>query len=256
MDARKEGVFIELLIKIKNGLFSTSRPWDKYHHEEAFWVKQILKLTDWYNGKLKEHYGTPSPFVEEKLCVSTLEHSAILTWFNLHQKPKYSIDLQLSPNAFFGMKVLDVGAGPMPSAEVFDDCELYCLDPLFPCYLKAGYPLHYYKNHTRFVYGYSEAIPLPDDFVDAVISVNAIDHVDDFYLTAREIQRVLKPNGMIRMHVHYHQKTKAEPLELNDEMMREAFKWCKDFKKISETNKKFGSGANAGESFNLWSNFC
>lgn len=249
------GVSKDLLLKIKNGLTSTSRPLNKYHHEEAFWVKQIISFTDWYNGNLKEHYGTSAPTNDQKIHAPTLQHSAILTWFNVHQKPKYAADLQLSYEAFTGMKVLDVGAGPMPSAEVFENCELYCLDPLIPYYLKAGYPLHYYRKNIRFVHGYSEAMPLQDHFFDAVISVNAIDHVDDFFLTAREIQRVLKPNGMIRMHVHYHPKTKTEPLELNDEIIQEAFNWCKDFKKICETNKKFGSDANAGESFNLWSNF-
>lgn len=234
---------------------SSGKPRNKYDAEEAFWIRQVSTFVEWYRGNLGEHYGTSPPTDKQKIHVATIEHSAILTWFSLHQKPKYAADLRLSSEAFAGMKVLDVGAGPMPSAEVFEKCELYCIDPLLPYYLKAGYPLHYYRKNIRFVHGYSEAMPLQDQFFDAVISVNAIDHVDNFYLTAREIQRVLKPYGLIRMHVHYHPKTKTEPLELNDEMMREAFGWCKNFKKIYKTEKKFGSSASPGESFNLWSNF-
>ena len=35
-------------------------------------------------------------------------------------------------------------------------------------------------------------MPFEDGFFDAVISVNAIDHVNDFAETAKEIKRVLK----------------------------------------------------------------
>ena len=236
--------------------FSSARPaMNKYDAEESFWIKQVGKLVAWYNGALTEHYQTPSPTDGQKIRCRTVEHSAILTWFELHQKPKYAADLRLPSDAFSGMRILDVGSGPMPSAEVFAGCELYCLDPLIPNYLRAGYPLHCYRPDTRFVCGYSESMPFNDGFFDAVISMNAIDHVDDVYLTAREIQRVLKPGGSLRIHAHYHHATPTEPLELNDSVMREAFGWCPHFKKIHETDKKVGSIALPGESYALWTNF-
>lgn len=230
---------------------------DKYKEEREFWINLISNLILWYNGDIKERHQTSSPTNDQKIQCHTIEHSAILTWFELHQKPKYAVDLQMTSDilVFRGMKVLDVGSGPMPSAEVFEDCELYCLDPLLPDYIRAGYPLHYYRENTRFVHGYAENMFFKDDFFDAVISVNAIDHVDDIYLTAKEIGRVLKPNGMIRMHVHYHKKTIAEPLELNDRVMQKAFSWCTGFKKICEMDKKMGASASPGESYTLWSNF-
>lgn len=70
------------------------------------------------------------------------------------------------------MKLLDIGSGPMPSATCFKDCQLYCLEPLLPKYLEAGFPLHYYKNF-KFIHGVSENIPIEDNFFDAVISVQA-----------------------------------------------------------------------------------
>lgn len=228
---------------------------DKYKEEEEFWINEISNLILWYNGNIKEHYQTASPTNDQKIQCHTIEHSAILTWFELHQKPKYAVDLQLPLDVFRGMKLLDVGSGPMPSAEVFEDCKLYCLDPLIPNYIRAGYPLHYYRENTRFVYAYAENMPFKNDFFDAVIAVNAIDHVDDIYLTAKEIGRVLKPNGMLRMHMHYHKKTTIEPLALNDDIILKAFSWCDGFNKISELMQKKGSVAGAGESFVLWSNF-
>lgn len=239
---------------IKRLLGNSKQP-DKNKAEEGFWIEMIRTFVLWYNGEIKECFQTPSPTNDQKIRCHTIEHGAILTWFELHQKPKYAVDLQLPLDTFRAMRVLDVGSGPMPSAEIFEDCELYCLDPLIPNYIKAGYPLHCYRESTKFVYGYSENVPFEENFFDAVISVNAIDHVDDIFLTAEEIGRILKPNGKIRMHVHYHKKTITEPLELNDEVMRKAFGWCSGFRKINETDKKMGASALPGESYALWSNF-
>ena len=230
-------------------------PLTKYQAEEKFWRIFLERLVCWYEGKNPVYYNTPAPTLAQKCKAQTVAHSAILTWFELHQKPKYKADLQLAVDTFAGMKLLDIGAGPMPSAEVFVDCELYCLDPLFPAYLAAGYPLHYYHKSTRFVQGQAEALPLADHFFDAVISVNAIDHVDDISQTAQEIRRVLKVGGRLRLHVHYHRPTPTEPLALDDHIMRKLFAWCDGFRKIESSDHKFSAQASAGESYNLWSNF-
>ena len=236
-------------------LLKKKDPTCKYEDEAKFWSREIAQYIEWYTGRLKERYQTLAPSEEQKVHCHTIEQSALLTWFELHQKPKYIHDLHLPTDAFKRMRLLDVGAGPTPSAEVFIECELYCLDPLLPSYIRSGYPLHCYRDKTRFVYGYSENMPFEDDFFDAVISMNAIDHVDDIYLTATEMGRVLKPNGLLRLHVHYHKETPTEPLELNDKIMRKAFSWCDNFKKIRETDKKLGSTALPGDSYALWSNF-
>jgi len=226
----------------------------KYQEEVAFWRSQIAEYLPWYHAEMPERWGTASPRAEEKIIVHSEAHSALLTWLKKHQQQKYLYDLQLHTNTFSGERLLDVGAGPLPSATVFAGAELYCLDPLYPQYLESGYPLHYYPN-VRFVHAYAEAMPIEDHFFDAVISVNAIDHVDDFFRTAQEIKRVLKPAGRLRMHVHYHQKTITEPIELNDAIMQAAYGWCEGFCKIDESQSKMDWTLPAGESYALWSNF-
>ena len=226
----------------------------KYERETDFWKNEINNYVRWYQGELKTHYSTPSPQEEKKVKVHNISHSAVLTWLKLHQEVKYIEDLQLEKTAFSGMRVLDVGSGPFPSAMVFEGCKLYCLDPLLPQYIKAGFPLHYYEG-VKFVYGFSENIPVENNFFDAVISVNSIDHVDNIYKTSLAIKRVLKPGGKIRIHAHYHKKTATEPLELSDNVMSKAFNWCDGFKKIRESREKKGSVAGADEVFALWSNF-
>ena len=112
---------------------------------------------------MKELYGHPSP-IHNKINEATPEISAILTFFETHQKPKYLKDLMLNENDFIGMKVLDIGSGPFPSSLCFSGCEVYSLDPLFDRYISAGFPIHCYESRARFVQAKAEAIPIKDAF--------------------------------------------------------------------------------------------
>ncbi len=243
-----KSAYKRVIPQLKNG-----EALNKNEAELKFWRKTILDLISWYNGE-KELYGTPCPDAIEKIKGNPIAHNAILTWHKIHQESKYLADLDLRQNVFAGMKLLDIGAGPIPSATVFEGATLYSLDHLMGNYLEIGYPVHYY-NHSFFVHAKSEALPFEDNFIDAVISVNAIDHVDDFWATSKEIQRVLRPDGLFRMHVHYHTKTVCEPIELNDEVFESAYQWLSGLYKVSESDTKFGSRAKEGEKYAVWSNF-
>lgn len=227
---------------------------EKYAGEINFWKITLKEYIRWYKGEI-ELYKEKAPRQSQKIKGYTLQDSAILTWGKLHQEKKYLQDLQLDPITFRHKKVLDIGSGPHPSAICFKDAELYCLDPLLPKYLEIGFPIHYYKN-VKFICGKSENILFPDNYFDAVISVNAIDHVDDIKKTAKEIHRVLKKGGKLRMHIHYHKKTQAEPIELNDAKVSKLFGWCKGFHKINESKSKRGFDlTDEFEKYTLWSNF-
>lgn len=226
---------------------------DKEFAEIKFWRKQVGVYVKWYKGEIPELYGHPAP--PEKIKAATTELSALLTFFEVHQKYKYKNDLILNEDEFRGMKVLDVGSGPFPSALCFKDCDVYSLDPLMDSYIAAGYPLHCYESRARFVHAAAENMPFENHFFDAVISVNAIDHVNDFAKTAIEIKRVLKPGGRFRMHVHYHPRTKAEPLELNDDIFLRHYGWVKNIKKINVSKIKTGHAIKDDrESYVVWGN--
>lgn len=230
----------------------------KYEEEIHFWRTMYERFQLWYDGKLEPLYGEMAPKENQKVkkYVKEKGYNALLTWLNIHQAPKYLEDLQLDKNVFSGQKLLDIGSGPYPSAIIYNDCEIYCLDPLLPLYMESGYPIHIYPPRIKYTFGFSENMPFEDSYFDAVISVNAIDHVDDFETTVKEIQRVIKPGGKMRFHIHYHKKTKSEPIELNDERVAKAFNWDSNFKKINESQFKRGNQINVGgDSFTLWSNF-
>jgi ubiquinone/menaquinone biosynthesis C-methylase UbiE len=223
--------------------------------ELEFWKNSIALYIKWYLGEIDELYGETHPSAAQKIKGFNLTDSAILTWGKIHQEAKYLQDLALPRESFSGMRLLDIGSGPIPSARAFDNCALYCLDPLLPSYLAIGFPIHYYER-VKFVHACSEDIPFPNNYFDAIISVNALDHVDNFEKTTLEIRRVLKPGGKIRFHLHYHAPTKLEPIELSDSKIIDSFGWCPNFKKISESKKKHGTELQQGEGiYTLWSNF-
>ncbi|MFC1896189.1 class I SAM-dependent methyltransferase [Thermodesulfobacteriota bacterium] len=226
----------------------------KHKNELAFWKKELLKYIKWYNGQLKVLYSTPCPTEHEKVQAPNVKDSSMLTWHKLHQEAKYLKDLELDHFSFKGTSVLDIGSGPIPSATCFMECELYCLDPMLPEYLRVGFPVHYYDN-VRFVHGYAEDIPLEDGSMGAVISVNAMDHVDDFAKTAREIRRVLKPGGLLRMHIHYHAPTRCEPIQINDDVFADHFGWCPNLRRVRIAQASYSARVSDGDAFALWSNF-
>ncbi len=132
------------------------------------------------------------------------------------------------------MKLLDIGSSAVPSALCFKDCDVFCLEPLLPELLKIGYPFWYYYKRARFIYAFAEEMPFPDSFFDAIIAVNSLDHVDDFYRCSAEIRRVSKPDVKLRFHLHYHKATSTEPLELSDAIVAQAFSWCAGFHKVEQ----------------------
>src|SRR5439155_19823152 len=92
-------------------------------------------------------------------------------------------------------------------------------------YRAIGFPLDEYRDGERlhWVQASAERIPLPDDFVDAVISVNAIDHFDDLDAVATELARVMRDGAVLRAEVHYHRPRPQEPQALDDQVMKSTF---------------------------------
>lgn len=227
---------------------------EKQRAELRFWAEELSHYVEWYQGRRRTLYKTPCPEENGQNGVPQLHVSAILTWTKLHQCPKYLHDLQLTKDAFRGLKVLDVGSGPIPSATCFEGADIYALDPLAEFYESIGYSRTPFPD-VHFCEAKAEKMPFSSHFFDVVLSVNAIDHVDDFEQTAAEISRVLKPGGKLAMHVHYHPATECEPLELNDSRVRTAFSSVKGFAPCRRSQCSFTNDVLPPEEFVLWRNF-
>jgi SAM-dependent methyltransferase len=161
-------------------------------------------------------YGQPPPTRDQKLVRETIEASAGVTTVAV-SLDRYPEALKIPRDHFAGKTVLDLGCGPYPLSIAFEGCHIIGLDPLVTEYEAAGFPLSEFTDRVLFVRGFAEDMPFSSNSFDAIISVNSIDHVDDFAKASREISRVLKKDGVLRMQVHYHAPTKLEPNALDDE---------------------------------------
>lgn len=225
----------------------------KHKMESAFWKEEISRYQLWYEGKLSCLYNTPAPAPAEKVVLENPLHSWILTWLNMHQKPKYLLELNVDALQFIGKKVLDVGAGPIPSATCFYGSDLYLLDPLMSMYKELGFPHQLYPE-INFIEASAEKIPIEDDFFDAIISVNALDHLDNLELVAKELKRVAKENCTFIMHVNYHTPTICEPIEINDTIIHDLFGWIPGLRKVSQSRRAYCSISDEEDEYVLWSN--
>jgi SAM-dependent methyltransferase len=211
----------------------TVRAREKYKAELGYWRGQLDLMLRWYVGHEPNWYGLPSPREDHKLVVSEIPAvNAILTSHRL--RPVYLERLRLASNAFRGKRVLEVGCGPLAPILVFEDCVRHGLDPLVDRYIESGWPL--YGLDVIFTNSHGEKMPYPDEYFDAIISCNALDHVDDFDQVASEMQRVLKKGGGIYFEVDYHEATVTEPIELTDSIITDAFSHCR-LNKVIERGK-------------------
>lgn len=177
----------------------------------------------WFRGE--RQYLFPFPLRDERVCQFDETTNALLTFIKKeNEHASYLKDLLLRPDSFSGLKIADIGSGPFPTLLVFRNCQRYCIDHLIEAYETIGFPFEPFKTDVRFLNAKSESIPVPDSYFDAIVSRNALDHVDDFPATAREIIRVLKPGGILHILVNYHQPTPTEPHVLNDAVITREFR--------------------------------
>jgi SAM-dependent methyltransferase len=214
--------------------------------ELFFWRAELERYVRWYDGE--PLYGVPGPSPEQRVTGHSREVDAALTFLRVYQFNRYRKDLDLERGALRGKRVLDVGCGPFPSLLVFEGCEPHGIDPLVDRYEAAGYPLDLWRGEGYTYHAASaERMPFPDAHFDAVVSVNAIDHVDDLAVVADEIRRVLRPGGMLRLQLHYHRPTVTEPVTLDDAVVQDHFGWARDLSKLKDTAYHL-----EGERLTLW----
>jgi SAM-dependent methyltransferase len=240
-----------MLTILKEKLYQTP-VWHKFFKsrtERDHWLRTVYRITKWYEGRQPYVFPYPDPAIKETRFDPRT--NAILTYIAVETADaSYLRDLQLRSESFKGMKVADIGSGPLPTLLVFEDCDRYCIDHLLDTYREIGYPIEHFESLIRFINAKSESIPLPDRYFDVIISRNALDHVDDFEATAREIKRLLKPEGYLHILVNYHTPTSSEPLVLNDERIEANFGGMR-MRKLAEAEDAWGF---KGGRTVLWSN--
>jgi SAM-dependent methyltransferase len=236
--------------------FARTSPASKRIGELTWWREEVPKFLAWYRGELPELWGVAAPSDSVKVIGANSFQNAVLTYLSM-RADFYPQRLGVPATHFAGRKLLDVGCGALPFALGFVDCDVYGLDPLLDGYRALGFPFDEYSSRMTFVKARAEEMPFADGFFDAIISVNAIDHVDDFARAAREIARVLAPGGLLRLEVHYHRPSVLEPHGLSDEAMIVHFGRL-GLRKVAERvvpeSQRVGPTGTEPETITIWSN--
>lgn len=205
----------------------------KYRGEMRWWQKELKELKRWYDGE-SDWYTIPPPTADQIRRVSSIWITNAVATVH-HVAPHYPEVLNIADDELAGKKVLEVGCGPLAPIMQFHNCARHGLDPLIDSYVRSGWPLYDYG--VTFVNAGGESMPYVDSYFDAVIAVNALDHVDDLAKVSSEIQRVVKLGGRLYFEVEYHEPRPLEPQQINDDIIVACFERCK-MNKICETSGK------------------
>lgn len=96
--------------------------------------------------------------------------------------------------------VIDLGSGPYGGIfTVLQFPTMVAIDPLWDNYAELGYVP---PEGVVSVSGHSGAFGYDGPSVDAVFSMNALDHSGDLHATAKEIEKHLKIGGIFVLHIH------------------------------------------------------
>jgi ubiquinone/menaquinone biosynthesis C-methylase UbiE len=110
------------------------------------------------------------------------KHLEALRLYEFDQVSQYFID---------GKRVLEIGAGNGWQSKLIASrgCETHAIDIESSSYKEETvYPISFYDGKT---------IPFPDAYFDIIFSSNVLEHIYHIHEFQAEIQRVLKPNGLI-----------------------------------------------------------
>lgn len=112
-------------------------------------------------------------------------------------------------------KILEIGSGPVGIINYINNCQKYALDPLMDYYVD-NFKL---SKEVKWLKGIGEDIPFKNDYFDAIISTNTLDHTSNPFFVLKEIKRALKTQGFLFLTVDCHQ-----PLLKRYRKIKEIFK--------------------------------
>jgi ubiquinone/menaquinone biosynthesis C-methylase UbiE len=140
-----------------------------------------------------------------------------------HFEEFFTAQFELSPAAYAGRRVLDIGCGPRGSLEwATEAAERVGVDPLAEQYAKLGT----HEHAMTYVTAGAEHLPFEDGYFDIVTSFNSLDHVEVVDAAIEEYTRVTRPGGTGLLLVEVgHPPTATEPHFLEPELLQRFSGW-------------------------------
>ena len=141
--------------------------------------------------------------------------------------------------------IADFGCGPRGSLCWAENArERIGIDVLVDKYRQLGID----SQNMKYVKSSETSIPVQSGSVDILITINALDHVDNFQAMCSELRRILKPQGLLIGSFNLDEEASVcEPQTLTEEKLKAAL--LKDFEIISYRMAKPGPPENCYKHF-------
>lgn len=144
-----------------------------------FYVENYEKIAKDHLDKISD--GHENPFIEEEL------------WLGLEENTRAHINRHVKP----GSRILDIGVGLGRLLEPLSDYERYGVD------ISLDYLKQARARGIDVAMAKIEDLPFQDDFFDAIVTCDVLEHVLDLNLCCRRIIASLRPGGTLILRVPY-----------------------------------------------------
>lgn len=154
-------------------------------------------------------------------------------FINSHYKDLMLSILNIDTISIFDNKVVaDFGCGPRGSLEWINNAsECIGIDVLANEYIKI-FDKSTAKHNMLYVNSTEDYIPLKDNSIDILFTINSLDHVNNLEKMTQEILRILKKNGIFGGSFNlFEESSSCEPQTLNPKIIKECLiDYLKDVK--------------------------
>jgi len=174
-------------------LVASGSPRDKHHHELAYW-RWLIKTEE---GRASLYAPFETAFSRwQRDRLRELGKAVGLDSGGGSNGSSEHIDAALDEWCT-SISVVELGAGPYPAIAAAPAWRrAVAVDPLAKSYVEEGL-LTAAASRVTYIEANGEHIPLPPGFADLVVMDNALDHVTDPGAVLDEVNRLLRPGGLL-----------------------------------------------------------
>lgn len=140
---------------------------------------------------------------------------------SVYKNMMLSIMGEKDDSSFEGKVVADFGCGPQGTLVWTDEPKTKIgIDVLATKYFEE-FPSELTTHDMIYVQSSENVIPISTNYVDYLITINSLDHVYNLDLIAKELKRILKPNGVLLAGFNLNEpETECEPQKLTIEKLK------------------------------------